>query len=569
LALFSVGCATGPDEKDGSLTGDQAQVPVFFDNIPANTPYVFTSLKPFPMELMEPYLRLYGNLSAQTMQQMNAAGMGSQAQSPVAQRLTWALLDEFSAISTMEGFKQLGFSTRPQMAIYGIGWFPVFRLTLGDAQAFEALLDRLDKKAGLVPQMRTLGTTVYRQYNVADGQAKVAVAVADGQLIMGFGPTKVFDDFVAYMLGKKDVGRSLADVDTIQHIQARYELTPYAVGYVDILNIVKAATGAAPADPITAAMLRGADYQLNGVSDICRREIVAIADDMPRAVVGYTALSPEVMEMKMVLETRGDFAAELAAIGAPIPGNSEALVERSFFAFGLGIDMNKALAFVQNQANRINKDPFECPELQGINKAAQNVPMTLAMIPPVVTSLSGAFAAVTEMQMGPNTQAVKGLALLQTSDPMALFSVLRQFIPQLQSVQVKPDGVPVALPAISGAPQIETPHLVMDHNTLGGSVGVGMQDEVAVLLEQSETSVDPADPLLFFAYDYGELMNQIVNMGGATPGSTPEAIETMSRILGTFVMGVSASKHGIEMNYRITMHPERAAAAARAPAATP
>src|SRR5699024_4759700 len=122
-------------------------------------------------------------------------------------------------------------------------------------------------------------------YDIGQGSAKIAVAVTDGQLIMGIAPTKIFDEFVGYMLGQKEIGRSLADVNVIQDIQAQYEFTPYAVGYVDIADITLTASGAAAQDPVTAAMLKALDYRAE-LSDICRQEIVSLVEKVPRVVVG-------------------------------------------------------------------------------------------------------------------------------------------------------------------------------------------------------------------------------------------------------------------------------------------
>src|SRR5690554_1975681 len=149
-ASFCIGCASSPDTKDGALTADEARVPVYFDKIPANSPYVFTTLKPLPREVVEQYVQF----SSMVGKQLDGIDGFNPQSADTAERFAAALFGEIAAADGIEGLEQLGFSSAPQAAIYGIGWFPVMRVTLGDTEAFSALLDRVEQKSGLVPQMR-------------------------------------------------------------------------------------------------------------------------------------------------------------------------------------------------------------------------------------------------------------------------------------------------------------------------------------------------------------------------------------------------------------------------------
>ncbi len=545
------------------------RVPAFYDKIPANSPYVLASLKPFPMDVIEPYLKSYGDLTKSVRQQINQAypGQSYQAHLDTPGKFMIALLDEVSKADSVEGMKQLGLSDRPEMAIYGIGWFPVMRLTLGNTKRFKATLSRIETKSGVQVEMRKSGKQTYRQYDLG-GDASVAVAITDGQLVLGVAPTGHIEEFVAYMLGQKDLGRTLADVHVIQDIRAKYSFTPYAVGYVNIADIARTASGAAPADKIMAAALSWANYQPPKLTEVCRKEYMSLVDKVPRAVMGYTKLTPETMEVTAVLETKGDLAKSLAAIGAPIPGYSPALVDKSFFAVGLGIDIQKTLAFVQQEAAQITNHPFQCPALREWNQMAQRAQMSMQMVPPVLSSLRGALAVVTNLQFDQHTmrpQTIDGMALVQTNDPMGLFSQLRQMIPQLQSVNVKPNGVPVALQAIPGATWLQTPHIAMDKNTLAASAGVGVQDDMAVLLEDKTGAKTTHTPLLLVAYDYGQLMSKLRGFGvgaGAANGAFNSMMSAMQKMFGTLVAEIDANDRGIVFRYRINMFPKGANAKA-------
>ena len=63
-----------------------------------------------------------------------------------------------------EGFESLGLSLEAHSVIYGVGVFPVFRMTLKDGAVFDAAMKRIEEKGNLKPEMRDLGGVKYRYY---------------------------------------------------------------------------------------------------------------------------------------------------------------------------------------------------------------------------------------------------------------------------------------------------------------------------------------------------------------------------------------------------------------------
>lgn len=565
LVVSSLGCSTPPQKKDKSLTEVEDRIPAYFEEIPATTPYVFTSLEPFPMEVLEPYMKTYAEMYDALNKQMKQQQQryNYKPERDAGQEFMLALFEELAKARSIEGYKQLGLSTRPRAAIYGIGWFPVMRVSLGNAKAFEGMLSRLETRAGLEVQMRQVAKQTYRQYDM-DESAKVALAVTDDELIVGFAPSEAFDEFVAYMLGAKKPARSLADVDIIQDIQAKYDLLPYAVGYADIVGIAGAATGAAPADAITASMLEAIDYKAPQMTEVCRGEYMSIFEKMPRVVMGYTELSAEVMEVTAVLETEGEFAKNLAQTAAPMPAYESDLLDKALFAVGLGVDAQKMIGFLNKQAASINQDPFQCPDFQSWNDLAKKAQMFSALVPPFVSGLRGATAVMSDMQFDPQRfqpQSFEGVALVDSNDPMTLLSQIQMYLPHIQKLALKPNGVPAALDPVPDAPWMQSPHMAMDKNTLAISAGVGMQDDMAVVLEGSTNAAAENTPLMLLAYDYSRFMDKLAPlyaMGGANP--VGGMFKSMQDMFGTFVAELDAIDEGIVLRYRMQMFPPKQSA---------
>jgi hypothetical protein len=565
--LAPLGCSSSPDKPDDSLTEDKARVPAFFEYIPSTTPYVVTSLEPFPMEILEPYLEVSGELYEAFNKQLKSYGQNYEQHMEPPEKFMVALFEELSKVRTVEGYTDIGLSTQPQGAIYGIGWFPVFRLTLDDSAAFEAMLSRLESSSGLEVRMRTVGEQSYRQYDLGE-EAKMAVAITDTEFVAGISHTAAFDEFVAYMLGHKRPARSLADVDAVQHIQNTYDFLPYAVGYIDIEGIAAVATGAAPEDEITRKMNELSEFNPMELTEQCRGEWMGLFEAAPRMVLGYTELTREQVEMTTVIETTDDLAVKLAATRAPMPAYASSLVEQSLFAVGSGVDVEKLTALIVERAERINNDPFECPDFEGINDIAQQAAVMRQMVPPVVTGLRGAIAVVTSFELDPQTfqpAGFDGLTVVETADPLGLLAQVQQLVPELQGVAPKDDGVPVAIDALGDFGWLEVPHLAMTSRSLAMSAGVGMQDDMAIHLEGATGDDAAASPLMLVAYDYGELMEQVYGQRNAmmVGGAFGGAIEGMQKMFGTVIAELDASKEGIIMRYRMQTFPDREAGATR------
>lgn len=571
LALFllafggAVACSSTPDKPDEALTQDEARVPAFFENIPANSPYVFTSLEPFPMEMLDSYMSAYGEMYQALEKQMKQAGGSAYGPNMSAdEKFMVALYEELSAVDSVEDMKKLGMSTRPNAAIYGLGWFPVMRFTLSDAERFEGVLSRMETKAGLQVQMRSLGEQTYRQYNLGD-EARAALVITADEAIIGLAPTSMFDETVAYMVGTKKPARSMADVDVMQDIQAKYGYKPYAVGYVDIAGIASTAMGAAAPDELTKKMLEATKHQPPEMTEVCRREYTSIFEKMPRAVFGYTELSSKLMEMEFVLETEGDFASQLAATAAPMPLYGTEQVENSFGAVGMGVDMQKLLGFVTAQADKITRDPFQCEDFQMVNQYAQQARAMSQMVPPFLLSIKGAIGVLRDFeydrqQFQPGE--IEGLLLIDTTAPMTLFAQLKQFYAPLQNVSLQPNGVPAALGPIKDAPWAKVPHVAMNENTIGASVGVGVQDDMAVMLEK-DAAGDEASPLFLFAVDYGRMLEE-VSAGmrmmagpGAPQAGINDMFDTLQRMFGPMIIELDASENGLIMRWHMHTFPER------------
>jgi len=285
---------------------------------------------------------------------------------------------------------------------------------------------------------------------------------------------------------------------------------------------------------------------------------VAIAQKTPRLVFKYTTISSKLLTIKVALKVKSPFTTELTNIAAAIPNYNESTLGELLFSVGLGIDLKKAIDFANTQANRINENPYQCEEFADLNEAAASTTGMSGMVPQFLTTLRGAFVGVQEADFNQGADSVKGVAMLGSSNPMDVFSQLRTFVPQLQNIQLKPDGVAVAVPDLAQEIGVSSFFITMNEQVLGVSTGAGMQEAVAQRVAVQPVATDA--PLLVFSYDYGQLMSEWsrqTSMGMADPQSA-ELLDTMSTLFGLVVMKFYATDHALVLDYEMAIHPSAA-----------
>ena len=64
------------------------------------------------------------------------------------EKIARALAEELSGKISKAGFAELGVSTSPRWALYGVGLLPVVRVSLADAGKFKAMIGRIEAKSG-------------------------------------------------------------------------------------------------------------------------------------------------------------------------------------------------------------------------------------------------------------------------------------------------------------------------------------------------------------------------------------------------------------------------------------
>jgi hypothetical protein len=495
LALF--GCSSSDDEPVSST--NFAAAGAILDYVPADSPYVFASISPLPDDVMDKLdpnidriLAAYETLMQELFAMATSELDASDAEDEEMQRAA-AVIGELSSLLSIEGLRGAGFERESRSALYGNGLLPVLRIEVTDGALFEAALVRIEESSGEKMELATISGSPVRF--VAVEEIKLLISVLDKQVVISVAPASFSDDQISTLLGFTAPASNITDSGKLQSIADEYGLSDYFIGYFDIAEIVDTFTGGASGLDADLVALMGDQDEL---SDVCRTEIRSMAGIVPRAVMGYTGITTERFNSKVVVEVRDDIAAGLTQLTAPVPGLGGDL--GGLMSFGMSLDIKSMREFVETQLDAIDADPFLCEKFVGLDAAVAQARVGLEQpMMPMIYDFRG-FIAIVENIEGLNmvTQtpptSVDGQFLVAMDNAPSVVSMGMMFSPELAGLDLQPDGEPVLL---------DLPQAQM----MGGDAYIAMTDDAVALSVGDGAELKLGDMLTADATDNGTLFS--------------------------------------------------------------
>ena len=548
--------------KPGVAAPQALTVPAILKSVPADTPYIFANFEPMPKPVLD---KIFAKL-APIMDELSAsvdAELAKTTGDDVGAKVGRALLEEVKGHMSQKGIEELGLSTTPHLAVYGIGLLPAMRLELKDPALFKALIGRVETKAGQKMPTAKLGDVDY--WLVEAGEGFFAVAIQGNELVVGVGPSKAKDAYLPLLLGTTKPAATLADGGALLKIVTDYKFAPTGAGYVDVKAIAKILMGDAtgPAADIYKAMAEAAPV----LSPDCKGEIAGLVDLAPRIVFGYEEMNETSMVADFVVETKAEIGKDLTTLRAPVPGLTNKVVGNPVFAFGLGLDIEKTVAWLKSKAGAVQAAPYKCEMLGALNQGAGNLVAGLnSPMPPFVSMVKGFNVTVKDAKLGQGMGPMGGIddakayLTISATNPSELLGAVKLMLPPaLGALTVNPDGKAVALPDGILPPFIKTPAITMTSNAIGLSAGDGMQAELGTVL-----SGPPSQdlPLLVIGYNLGKVMaamnEKLQTTLAALPPDQQAKVQgdmkrsaAIAQLIGYVAFSVNMSERGVVLQERV------------------
>lgn len=578
VAAFGLVLGTGCSKKDGDPAakgGEAAQgqaaaggadapakaaMPAFVEMIPAETPYVIAGLQPMDKAIADKMFKAMDPLLAQMQSELKSemANMGEATSNE--DKLAKAVMEELDGKLNAKGLAELGISTTPTYALYGIGLMPVVRIELADPAKLKAAIGRVETKAGVKAPVLKSGDVEY--YGVVEDGLHMVIAIQGNELVFGLTPDSMAKTTVPMILGTTKPEKNLAKSGVFEAMMKDYGYKGIGLGYVD--NMAIASTLLGEGKGINAQVLvemNKSGANIGTVDDVCKGEIKGLVSMAPRIVFGSKQADTKLWITEFIVETKSELTKELKGLAAPVAGLG--IDNGGLMSFGFGLDVGKTITFLKGKAAAVKANPYKCAFFADMNQGFAEMEMGLNQpLPPVINNLRGLYVNVKSADtstMPP--KAIKAVAVLAANKPAELFAMAQGMVPPLATLKLAPGGEPVAIPAaeLGIPPFVEAPHAAMGENAIAISVGAGEEKG----LKGALSAKTPAEPPLFsFGYDVGAFMGAIQAQTKAMLEGMPEefrkeqeaqmkASAAVGEVFGVVHSNVTLGDKGIVIEQRL------------------
>ncbi|MCK2041386.1 hypothetical protein KZO83_01555 [Chromohalobacter sp. TMW 2.2308] len=490
LRRISLACVVAGSVLLAGCGQDSADAPLA--HVPADTPFLFANLDTLDDTTLDAALAS-SNASLpqqrvdlhQFAEELRRDG-GAESLANVLDALTEELADKSNYQQVAE---QIGVDLGGRSALYGLGLTPVLRLSISDAERYQAFLQRLADAAGQPLGSHTQGELKYRQARLGESPLQLLSAVHDGQAVLAVAPVDLDDDALQQLLGTSLPDNSVQDTQRLNELADAKGYLPYGLGYVDTTRLATLLTGSQ--DPMLQSFRSFAE-QTQGqapepVSASCREDAARLASRMPQLSAGYTTLDAERTEQRVDVALAEDIAAPFAALTSTLPGLGKDSLE-SPFDLAIALPMNDLRDLLSQQIQHIRTTPFDCPALAELNSGLDEFGRQANMLAmPPLGSLRGMRLVIDEFAMPEDSRqpAIKGSLLVASNDPNGLLAIGQSMLPGLATLSLSSDGEPQALPPQLTAMLGDTPAwLAMTDKALGVATGEGEQATLKTLMKE-------------------------------------------------------------------------------------
>lgn len=518
---LALGACGKPEEPEAS---PEAQHLLAF--VPADTPYLVANLQALPDEVTDAnFERIRPALEETQVQlsrlQQNIEAGDSPSGDELVDRLILAVLTELDGNLSREGLERLGLDMNGSVAAYGIGAFPVYRLSLSDPAALRATIQRILDNAGVeAPESEFRGKAYWRI--AADDTAEMPlagyVAILDDHVVAGLYPIAAEADFLPGLLGlempvNSDAAASLA------RLNAKHGYSPYFSGWLDLHRL---ADEFMDPEARTARTLIGMGaYEMSDLSPVCVAETHAIIDNMPMVSGGFTEVSPDAMSYRLVAETPADLAGRLVGLVARMPAArplADRLAELSF-----GIKVGAVRDFLREKAQAVVDAPYQCERFADLNAQAEQVLTQVTQpLPPFVNNFRGIHVSLKDLVFAEGQDLpkdVRGHLAVHVEQPEMFVGMAQMFLPDLSELQLAPGSDPERVPEFLISIQGITAYAAMSDRAIGISLGQGEQN---TLIEFLEMDAGEEGTLMSANYDSAALQELQQRHMPAPPSDDPD-----------------------------------------------
>lgn len=486
ITLFA--CSKEEEVQQPGSSSDNA----LLSYVPVASPYLAANLEPTPNEVIDSFLQKAQPvlLTAQAeLVKLRAWLENEPAAANAGSKLALAILQELDGKLNRPGLESLGFDLQSHKVFYGMGAFPVLRVSLSDAAALRNTVQRIIERAGIAAAERNFQGQAYWRlaadaaagHNRAQVAGGLYIAILADHFALSIFPTSAESDLLPLFLGVQKPETSDA-TSRLQAVNARYGFSPYFTGLLDLQLL--ADEFLQPDSLLASTMSAAGADSLATLSNECNSEFRQIISHTPRLVAGATELTPNAIGVQYIVETQPELAQQLASLVADVP--MPAAVSTRMLEFAFAMKFGPVRDFLRAKVTAITQAPYQCERLQALNAGAADALIQLDKpAPPLVNNFRGLRLSLGRFSMaGSMPDVVEGLIAVHVEQPEMFVGMAQMFLPDLSSLNLITGDPPVQLPA-SLIPVPDTvAFAALSDNAIGVSFGAGEESRLPAYLAQ-------------------------------------------------------------------------------------
>ena len=471
-----------------------------FERIDADTAYLMANLETIPEDLMDMLWEPLEEMAESQAESYDELAEEVGEESPMVA----ALASELGDINSREALEERGLAANGYWAIHAVSLYPVMHWQLVDADAFDAMLERVAEDADTELTRRTIDDEEVIWIEMDD----LGVAIHHDQRVLTVALVPE-NDLLLRRVANLDQPATAYDPQALEAFNEPRGFSPHGSGFVDFKRVVNHLLDTD--DELTDAVRDSAGMDTLAGDPACRNEMDALTDRMPRMSAGMTRLDREEITLLGRIETAAGLGEQLATIAdTPVAVETR---QPTLLAAGAAFNIVAARDFARGLVDGWVAQPPECPVFSDVRDNAAEWQATLNRpIPPFVTNIHGFRLNLEDLAMGTSgsVDTASGTLALFMRNPQMLLGMAQMFSPEMAELNLTPGGEPQRLPSglIPNMPGLEA-WMALADAAIGMAVGEGQKDRLPSALEGGEPDT------AVFAYSiniaaYGELMDSMM-----------------------------------------------------------
>lgn len=478
---------------------------------------------------------------------------------------------------------RLGLFDKVDSATYTIGMLPVFRLKIENTDNFNTFIQDIEKKNNIFGVEKSFEEVHYRSYTFdipgtkKPSEISFIIAVHDNYAIFSIETPFEREHYLSLILGIDKPKKALSDSLLLSNLSTQYKLHPAYLAFFDHVVLTKAVTNSSQNN--FGKMFNhfidqdGEHVQNKGFANIrtpaCQKELVDMAKNWPRTVMGYTKISldaaPLQMDSRILFESKNkDMLEQLRSLRGFIPAVLDT-PSRALLSLALGLNVDALFPFIKKVTADITATPYSCEPLKKMQMAISENQQSpaIAMASMMLSGVKGLSISLLDIDFTandagetPKIKSLDALITLSSNDPSGLLDKALAMAPApYNTLQVTADGqaidFPIPMP-MQLPPELQTKIAIKGQHIV---IYIGGDGEKAANQLSIETLSGNGLFALNIGYEkYTRILKKTMNMLEDMDEEKAEILQSMGSFNADMNFLIDVNQDGPVIDTQLTIH---------------